>query len=62
MAKWYKLLNELDLTEEQKQEIVDEANLVFDLNVNILQELEGSPLRAFTSLVINSFKARLGFA
>ncbi|CAJ1950822.1 unnamed protein product [Cylindrotheca closterium] len=62
ITKWYKLLNDLDLTEEQKQEIVDEANLVFDMNVGILQELEGSPIQAFVTLAINSFKARLGFA
>lgn len=62
ITKWYTLLNDLDLTDDQKQEIVDEANLVFDLNVGILQELEGSPMQAFITLVINSFKARLGFA
>lgn len=62
ITKWYKLLNGLDLTEEQKQEIVDEANLVFDLNVDILQELEGSPFQAFTTLVVNRFKELLGFA
>lgn len=59
---WYQQLNELDLTEEQKKEIVDEANYVFALNIGILQELEGSPLKAFVTLAISSLKAKLGFA
>ena len=58
ITKWYRLLNDLDLTAEQKEEIVDEANLVFDLNVAILQELDGSPLEAFMTFAINSFKEK----
>jgi heme oxygenase len=40
ITNWYERLNSLDLSDEQKQEIVDEANLVFDLNIELLQELE----------------------
>lgn len=57
---WYSRLNALDLDSVQKQEIVDEANLVFDLNIGILQELEGSPLLALWTLAVNSLKVRLG--
>ena len=46
ITDWYKRLNNLNLTEEQKQKIVDEANLVFALNVGIFDELEGSSLQA----------------
>lgn len=59
ITEWYQKLNDLDLTPEQKQEIVDEANLVFDLNIGLLQELEGSPLKAMLTLAINSLKERL---
>jgi heme oxygenase len=39
---WYANLNSLDLTEAQKQAIVDEGNEVFRLNIDILEELEGN--------------------
>lgn len=57
---WYTRLNALDLTEQQKEAIVDEANLVFDLNIGILQELDGSPLFAIWTMAINSLKEKLG--
>lgn len=60
ITDWYSRLNALDLTEAQKQEIVDEANFVFDLNIGILQELEGSPLLALWTLTVNTLKLRLG--
>lgn len=58
--EWYTNLNKLDLTAEQKEAIVDEANLVFALNIEILEELEGSPFKAIMMLAINSLKAKLG--
>lgn len=61
ITEWYQRLNELELSEGQKQEIVDEANLVFDLNVGLLQELEGSPLKAMLTLAIKSLKENLTF-
>ena len=42
IEEWYTELNKLDLTEEQKQEIVDEGNLVFALNIELFEEL-GEP-------------------
>ena len=62
ITNWYQRLNDLDLTEDQKQEIVDEANFVFDLNIGILQELDGSPFLAIWTLAINSIRQRLGIA
>lgn len=47
---------------EQKQEIVDEADLVFDWNIGTLQELEGSQLNAIATLATDSSKMKLGFA
>lgn len=53
---WYTRLNALELTAQQKQAIVDEANLVFALNIGILQELEGSPFQAMWTLAVNTLK------
>merc|ERR1712087_685206 len=61
ITEWYQQLNELELSEGQKQEIVDEANLVFDLNIGLLQELEGSPLKAMLTLAIKSLKEKFNF-
>jgi heme oxygenase len=61
ITAWYQKLNDLDLTDEQRQAIVDEANLVFDLNIGILEELDGSPLLAMFMLAVNSLKEKLGF-
>ena len=58
ITQWYINLNKLDLTQEQKNEIVDEANLVFALNIEILEELEGSPFKAMLMLAINSLKEK----
>jgi heme oxygenase len=58
ITEWYTRLNELDLTQQQKEEIVDEANLVFALNIDVLQELEGSTLKAMLTLAVNSLKEK----
>ena len=55
---WYANLNKLDLTLEQKNAIVDEANNVFALNIDILEELEGSPFKAMLMLAVNSLKEK----
>lgn len=60
ITKWYAKLNTLDLTNKEKEEIVDEANLVFDLNIEILEELEGSPFQAMFLLVWRSLKDKMG--
>jgi heme oxygenase len=62
ITSWYLKLNALDMTQEQNQEIVDEANLVFDLNIAILEELEGSPFKAMWTLAISSLKEKLGIS
>lgn len=59
ITRWYTKLNALDLTDEEKAEIVDEANLVFDLNIQILEELDGSAWNAMISLAWNSLKEKL---
>jgi len=60
ISSWYQRLNQLDLTDEQRNEIVDEANLVFGLNIAIFEELEGSPFKAMWTLALNSLKLKLG--
>jgi len=60
ITDWYTRLNKLVLTDAQKEEIVDEANLVFELNILLLEDLEGSPLTAMWSLAVNTFKEKLG--
>lgn len=62
ITEWYTRLNGLELTEKQRGEIVDEANRVFDLNIDLLQELEGSAFKAMLTLTINSLKSKLWFA
>jgi len=62
ITAWYTKLNGLDLTNQQKQSIVDEANFVFDLNIGILEELDGSPFKAVWTLAINTIKSKLGMS
>merc|ERR1740121_1105982 len=59
ITDWYNRLNQLDLSDAQKEEIIDEANHVFDLNIGILEELDGSAAGAFWSLVWNTFKEKI---
>ena len=57
----YAKLNTLDLSEEQKQEIVDEANRVFTLNIGLFNELEGGKravVKAVWGVVVSAVKAR----
>mmetsp|Transcript_927 Transcript_927/g.1420 ORF Transcript_927/g.1420 Transcript_927/m.1420 type:complete len:283 (-) Transcript_927:205-1053(-) len=60
ITKWYTKLNALDLTDEEKAAIVDEANLIFALNIEILEELEGSAFKAVLKFVFKSFKEKVG--
>lgn len=59
---WYSTLNGLDLSEAQKKAVVDEANVVFRLNIDVFEELEGSPFTAPWQLFVSSLKERLGLA
>eukprot|EP00316_Scyphosphaera_apsteinii_P005993 CAMPEP_0119330192 /NCGR_PEP_ID=MMETSP1333-20130426/77702_1 /TAXON_ID=418940 /ORGANISM="Scyphosphaera apsteinii, Strain RCC1455" /LENGTH=278 /DNA_ID=CAMNT_0007339521 /DNA_START=52 /DNA_END=885 /DNA_ORIENTATION=+ len=46
IEKWYAELNKLELTDAQKVKIVDEGNVVFALNIEVFEELEGNPIKA----------------
>lgn len=60
IEEWYTELNKLDLTEEQKQKIVDEGNLVFALNIELFEELEGNPIKAVLALASSALSNALG--
>ena len=53
-------LNDLDFTDAQKQAIVDEGNLVFALNIDLFEELEGNPAKAVFALAMTGLKNALG--
>ena len=57
---WYQALNRLDLSEAQKQAIVDEGNLVFALNIDLFDELEGNPVGALLKLAMTSLRSAVG--
>ena len=52
-------LNALDLSEEQRERIVDEANVVFRLNIEVFNELEGSALGSALRLALSTLKEKL---
>lgn len=52
-------MNTLDFTEEEKAELVEEANLVFRYNIAIFEELEGNSLKAMASLALAALRERL---
>ena len=54
ITEWYTTLNDLGVSAAQQQAIVDEANLVFSLNIGILEELEGSPWAALWTMAVKS--------
>ena len=60
IEEWYRELNKLDLTDEQKQAIVDEGNLVFSLNIGVFEELEGNPVQALWALASSGLRSALG--
>merc|ERR1711920_221104 len=62
ITQWYTKLNELELSTAEKEAIVDEANLVFRLNIDIFGELEGSPIAAAWQLFSSFVRSSLGFA
>ena len=55
---WYTKLNQLELTEAQEQDIVDEGNLVFTYNIDLFNELEGGK-RMVLKTVVKLFKDAL---
>lgn len=60
IEEWYAELNRVELTDEQKEAIVDEGNLVFALNIELFDELEGNPVKAMWTLASSSLKSALG--
>ena len=60
IEEWYAQLNKLELTDEQKERIVDEGNEVFRLNIEVFEELEGNPAKALFTLAISSLRSALG--
>jgi heme oxygenase len=60
IEEWYTKLNLLELTDAQKQAIVDEGNLVFALNIEVFEELEGNPAQALWTLAAASLRSALG--
>lgn len=60
IEEWYTALNKLELSDATKQEIVDEANLVFAYNIELFSELDGSAFQAMVALVWSNLKEKLG--
>jgi heme oxygenase len=63
IEQWYTRLNELSLSDEQKHLIVEEANLVFSLNIDVFAELAGRKrdvLQALLRLVEHGVKSKGG--
>lgn len=60
ITEWYAKLNNLKLTESEKEAIVDEANLVFRLNIELFDELDGNPIAPLFRLALDSLKQKLG--
>ena len=60
ISGWYSKLNALELTQAEKEEIVDEANLVFRLNIELFDELDGNPAAAVFRLALDALKQKLG--
>ena len=56
---WYSKLNLLQLSDAQKEAIVDEGNLVFALNIEVFEELEGNPVRALWTLARSALRSAL---
>jgi heme oxygenase len=42
IKEWYEKVNKLELSQKQKEEIVAEANLAFDLNMEIFKEMQAN--------------------
>jgi heme oxygenase len=57
--EWYETLNALTFNDIQRQELVDEANLVFRLNIEIFNELEGNPASTAFRLLLEAVKDKI---
>merc|ERR1719261_839478 len=59
ITAWYSRLNELELTDAQKEEIVEEANVVFRHNIAIFDELDGNPLVAMAQIAWKTVREKV---
>ena len=59
ITEWYTALNALDLSEATRADIVDEANVVFRLNIEVFNELEGSAVGSALRLALSTLKEKL---
>mmetsp|Transcript_6304 Transcript_6304/g.13032 ORF Transcript_6304/g.13032 Transcript_6304/m.13032 type:complete len:295 (-) Transcript_6304:254-1138(-) len=59
IEEWYSQSNQLRFSEQEKQALVDEANLVFALNIGVFDELEGSAAGAVWRVAAAAFMERL---
>lgn len=59
ITEWYTALNALDLSEAQQERIVEEANVVFRLNIEVFNELEGSAIGSALKLALSTLKEKL---
>ena len=57
--RWYAALNALDLGADARARVVDEANAVFALNIEVFDELEGNAARAVWAFAAESVIAVL---
>lgn len=56
---WYGELNSLEFTDAEKTAIVDEGNVVFRLNIELFDELEGSGVASAVRLLLSSIKSKI---
>ena len=59
ITDWYTALNALDLAEATHADIVEEANVVFRLNIEVFNELEGSAVGSALRLALSTLKEKL---
>ena len=59
ITEWYSTLNELDLSPAMREKIVEEANVVFRLNIDVFNELEGSAISSALRLALETLKEKL---
>mmetsp|Transcript_14473 Transcript_14473/g.43216 ORF Transcript_14473/g.43216 Transcript_14473/m.43216 type:complete len:298 (-) Transcript_14473:25-918(-) len=59
ISRWYEALNDLPLSADARSAIVDEANVVFRMNIALFDELEGNPYRSAFMLALRTLKERL---
>lgn len=57
--EWYTALNALDLDAATREAIVEEANVVFRLNIELFDELEGNPIKSVLALALGALKEKL---